>query len=346
MPNGPVNDEGQYVLFSDTGPVPDSSNYTTLVIVHGTSFNSGTFSRLPSIGSKHGMRTVLFTRRDYRGSSLYSDDDLALLQAGKKEFLEGVGKNLAHFLLWFIKSHDIPKASIDRKSGGIALMGWSMGNHVTLSLLGHPDAISKDKYLELGSYLRRLIVYDPPFTSLGYPIPTNGYHPFRDPNFTTLEAKVANFGVWVSEYYVHPGYDSRNLLDLDFRTHGDDPSVKHVTQEEREQMVEKKPVDRVDLSLVFKMQSELGNQTQRALFDPELAKTVLPGLPVTFFACKSSNWYCVYSFFESENRYKKLVSEGNPARPITFVELPGANHFVHWDNPNQLMDNVQAALDS
>lgn len=41
MPNGPVNNEGEYILFSDTGPVQQKDDYTTLVVVHGTSFNSG-----------------------------------------------------------------------------------------------------------------------------------------------------------------------------------------------------------------------------------------------------------------------------------------------------------------
>lgn len=27
------------IAYTDTGPVPDSSNYTTVVIIHGTAFN-------------------------------------------------------------------------------------------------------------------------------------------------------------------------------------------------------------------------------------------------------------------------------------------------------------------
>ncbi|KAJ3913686.1 hypothetical protein F5877DRAFT_83554 [Lentinula edodes] len=344
MPQGPINNGEKYFHFSDTGAVSDVLNYTTLFIVHGTSFNSGTFGRLPDIGFKHQMRIVLITRRDYRGSSPYTNEDLALLNAGKQQFLEDIGKELAHFLAWFAEHHNLPKPSSGHQSGGIALMGWSMGNHVIMSLLGQPHAIEKESYMVLSTYLRHILVYDPPFTSLGYPIPTNGYHPFKDPEFTTLEEKVRNFGIWVSEYYQHPGYHARDLYNLDFRQHGDDPSVKHLTDNERALIVEKSPVDRVDIPLVFKMQAELGEQTQRALFDSELAQNFFPGLPITFLACQSTNWYCVYSFFETERRTKENIAQGHPGRQMAFVELPHANHFVHWDNPVQLMHTVRLAL--
>ncbi|KAJ3924306.1 MAG: hypothetical protein NXY57DRAFT_388919 [Lentinula lateritia] len=92
------------------------------------------------------------------------------------------------------------------------------------------------------------------------------------------------------------------------------------------------------------MQTELGEQTQRALFDSELAQNFFPGLPITFLACQSTNWYCVYSFFETERRTKENVAQGHPGRQMAFVELPHANHFVHWDNPVQLMHTVRLAL--
>lgn len=35
---GPVDDKGTELFFTDSGPVPGSSNYTTLVICHGSAF--------------------------------------------------------------------------------------------------------------------------------------------------------------------------------------------------------------------------------------------------------------------------------------------------------------------
>jgi len=328
MPLGAADAKGTQLFFTDTGPVPSSTNYTTLVVIHGTSFNGGTFKRLPPLGLQRNIRTVLVNRREYKGSTPYTDDELAELNQGKKEFLERIGKELAYFLATFAESHNIPKASADLKSGGIALMGWSMGHHATMALLGHPGIASSDTYSKLEPYLRHFIMYDPPLTSLGYPIPTNGYHPFRDPAFETSEQRVANFGVWLSEYYSHPGFDSRSLADLDFREHGDNSSLRDLTPDDRAQILEKIPVDRVDLPLVLKSQQELGNQTKRALFDPDLAKSIFPDIPITYIECKSSNWYCVSSFFETERRVKELQSAGTPARNIKFVELADANHFV------------------
>lgn len=119
----------------------------------------GTFSRLPALASQLKMRTVLVNRREYKGSTPYTDVELDELNQGKKVFLERLAKELVHFLVTFGESNNIPKASADRKSGGIALTGWSMANHLTLSLLGHPDAVSSEMYSRLAPYLRHVIMY-------------------------------------------------------------------------------------------------------------------------------------------------------------------------------------------
>lgn len=38
MPTAPVDKNGTELFFEDSGAVPDSTNYTTLVIYHGSAF--------------------------------------------------------------------------------------------------------------------------------------------------------------------------------------------------------------------------------------------------------------------------------------------------------------------
>lgn len=121
--------------------------------------------------------------------------------------MERLGLEVAYFLLWFADTHNIPKISADRKSGGFAVMGWSMGNATPMAALGYPDVIGKETYAKLDPYFRQLVLYgaaqplilplfikassaDPPFLAFGYDQPPEGYNPFTvskpsRPDYTT-----------------------------------------------------------------------------------------------------------------------------------------------------------------
>lgn len=66
---------------------------------------------------------------------------------------------LAWFLEHFVEHENTPKVSLDRKSGGFILMGWSFGNATTLSLLADPAVLPTELYERIESYLRSLILY-------------------------------------------------------------------------------------------------------------------------------------------------------------------------------------------
>lgn len=73
--------------------------------------------------------------------------------------MERLALEVAYFLLWFAEKHEIPKISADRKSGGFAVMGWSMGNATATSVLGHPEVIGTERYQKLEPYFRKLVLY-------------------------------------------------------------------------------------------------------------------------------------------------------------------------------------------
>ena len=76
------------------------------------------------------------------------------------------------------------------------------------------------------------------------------------------------------------------------------------------------------------MQPTLKNMAQRVLFDEKLASSILPKLEVVYIWCQRAQWYCVYGMIETERQYKEHVEQGHRVRPIRFIELEGANHFV------------------
>ncbi len=86
-----------------------------------------TFHKLIPMAAENNLRLVILNRRDYAGSTKYTDEELAELREGKTEFLQRLGSESAYFLAWFIKTNDIPKIGADGKSGGLATIGWSLG---------------------------------------------------------------------------------------------------------------------------------------------------------------------------------------------------------------------------
>jgi pimeloyl-ACP methyl ester carboxylesterase len=124
-----------------------------------THSNLDTFHRLLPLAAKGNVRLVVVNRRDYAGSTKYTDDNLKDLNDGNVSFMGRLGAEVAHLLIWFAETHKVPKISADRKSGGFAVMGWSMGNATPMAVLGHPEFVGKEAYAKLEPYFRRLILY-------------------------------------------------------------------------------------------------------------------------------------------------------------------------------------------
>ncbi|KAJ7849292.1 hypothetical protein B0H13DRAFT_2361313 [Mycena leptocephala] len=61
--------------YTDSGAVTGGGDYTTLVIIHGHTFHSGTFQRLNPLAQPNSLRIISVNRREYPGSSPYSAQD-------------------------------------------------------------------------------------------------------------------------------------------------------------------------------------------------------------------------------------------------------------------------------
>ncbi|KAJ7804532.1 hypothetical protein B0H14DRAFT_2383634, partial [Mycena olivaceomarginata] len=180
--------------------------YTTLVVLHGSAFSGDGVVRLHEHAHTNNLRILIWNRRDYRGSTKYTDEELADLIAGRKIFQDRLALQTAWFFEHFIKNENTPALGPDRKTGGLILMGWSFGNATTLALLSDPSVLPKSLYDTIAPYLMSLVLYDPPYTSLGYELPGQDsvYDPWTDPDYPTPEQLYNNFQHWVSSYYNHP----------------------------------------------------------------------------------------------------------------------------------------------
>lgn len=255
------------IFFTDSGAPPGSCDYTTLVLLHGSAFTGGelyhcihrrsfdhvllvdTFEKLHALAHKSNLRTVIWNRRDYPGSTRYSDVELQELRNGEKTFLDRLATQMGEFLLQFIEKEAVPKISPDRKLGGFAILGWSMGTTTAMALFADANLLSRSEYNVLESYVKDLILYgeffdgrsscglielrtDPPFVSLGIEVPDDAktYDPWVDPEYKTAEELYGNFRQWVAGYYDHPSCP--NIYNMDIRKRSDQRSCTSWTPEQ------------------------------------------------------------------------------------------------------------------
>ncbi|KAJ7660269.1 Alpha/Beta hydrolase protein [Mycena polygramma] len=189
--------DGIELCYTDSG-APAASSYSTLLVIHGSGFNGDGFVSLHKYAHQSNLRVVALNRREYRGSTKYTDAELEDFKAGRKIFLDRLAIQLAWFLQHFI-NHE-----------GFIIMGWSSGVMTTLSLFSDPAAIPQALYESIGPYVRNIVSYDPPYSSLGYPQPDyeGWYNPFSDSDYPTPARMYENFQQWVSSYFTHPDIES------------------------------------------------------------------------------------------------------------------------------------------
>lgn len=336
------------IFFTDSGPPPSSSDYTTIIFLHGSNFNGRSFEHLHELAHPRNLRTVILTRRDYAGSSPLTDSEMDDLKDGRQEFLDGIGGQLAEFIAQFIAKENIPKVSEDRKSGGIAILGWSFGTITGMSLFSSPSHSSS-----LEEYIKDLVLYDPTYSSMGYPTPeySNTFNPVSNPSLAAQIASLSPeesfkfFCAFVASYYDHPNLslESDKAGDFDTRLGTERVTTEKWTKEEVEKWYETFALRSEHLLFSPAMQQMLNTLTTRVLFSPA---TSLPDLRITYIGCTQSNWGTVWCTLETQRLYKRCLQEGKKIREIRFVMMDGCNHFVYYDNPTDFMTKVAESLRS
>lgn len=125
-----------------------------------------TFRPLLPLAAASHIRLVLVNRRGYHGStpldaSETTPEDVNASPKLYKTFLQNRAKDLAAFLVKFIELEEIPPKieSPGRASGGISLVGWSLGNIPVMSLLGFADTLDSALIHKLETHLRKVIQY-------------------------------------------------------------------------------------------------------------------------------------------------------------------------------------------
>ncbi|KAJ3555733.1 hypothetical protein NM688_g2410 [Phlebia brevispora] len=348
MPVAPLDENGTVLYYEDSGAPDASTDYLTIVLVHGMIFHGAIFRPLLPLAQKNRLRFIFVNMRDYPGSSGFSEEELEALGSADPDIQAGatrnLGQDIAICLEFLVRTLEIPAITETqgRRNGGIALVGWSMGNMSTLAMLGKAQDLPEETIQFLQAYLRTVVLYDPTVTLLGIDAPKDVYYPLRDANLS-LEERKTLFSTWVSFYFTP-------VEDLDAVTEeqlarrqalhegrGDvetsvTPTVMRMSKEQHESVADLGVLQRSYNSIRLLTKKTYGDNFRRSLFD---AGGVWPDVDVLFIWCDSSMSDCIWAAKDVADQVR--ASAGNPAaRRVQMVKLAG-NHFVHWDAPESFV---------
>ncbi|EIM81598.1 alpha/beta-hydrolase [Stereum hirsutum FP-91666 SS1] len=355
----PVYTTRKVGLFSiqDTGaPVQDGQSYTTLVIIHGFTWHRGVFSRLLPLAAESNARIVLVNRRDYPDSAPYTEEEHRLLISARgstpeaaadlKEYIKARARELYNFLSKFVTDEDIAVDSL-------VLAGWSFGSAWMLALLTHAATFPVND-VELDKYIRRVILYDPPYHAIGYDPPEEFYNPLSHPSLAPGEgAKI--FPAWVSGYYAHG--DSASELEHRIALAEPTPTILTMSPEDIQAKLHAPPAipgGSDDLLVVTGIQHGLYDTMRRAtLFfanpgvaeaeageeegEEEAVRGDWKGIELRYIWCDRSVWEVPWGTWALQAELQEARKAGKETRNVVLVRLKGANHFVHWDQPERAL---------
>jgi len=327
--------------YTDSGiPTLQDVPYVTVIAVHGMGYNGGIFNRVQQLAKDTKLRIVAINRRQYAGSTPISDAEAALLVSGsdeqKAEVLAARGVELALFIVALVKQESIPPISTDREGGGVALLGWSSGNVATLAMVANTEKLPSDMKTCLATYMRALILQEPPSLAMGYPLPPGTWSPHMDPSIPP-EQHTPFWAQWITSYFDHGDFSSRDPSALSHIVPSFTcrPTIYDMTVDEQEQILDQSVSE---MPGMFCSAAQALANTRKACFDPTI-RALLPNMKIWHIAGTRSASFAFPGRWNLEDDDK-----ANGGALLNFMLIPGMNHFMQWDDPQETLRAYLEAL--
>ncbi|KAI0826820.1 alpha/beta-hydrolase [Trametes gibbosa] len=364
MPTAPVDDRGTVLYYEDSGAPDGSSDYVTVVLIHGTCFHSAVYRPLIPFAAERNLRLVLLNIRDYPGSTPYSAEDFADLRGASREAQERAmqtrGVEIAAFVRYFVESQSTPPVknvpgTDARAGGGVSILSWSGGNCPAVATFAHADKLDEETRQLLDDHLRSFIMFDPSVTVVGQPRPPGLIALNRNPSAPD-EVQAAEFALAVSSYFPPftlpdsvdppPAYDPpRRALHLG-PDHPVDPRYMPTSSKMAPDVLRSLTYAAVweeSQHLIWALGYDVFRQNlARALYDCRIrvggggaVEKVWPALRVHLVWCDMSIGDCLWASAVIHAQYPDANPEHR--RPVEFHRLENANHFVHWEEPERFI---------
>ncbi|KAL1945179.1 hypothetical protein VTO73DRAFT_2799 [Trametes versicolor] len=342
-------------VLQDTGAPQGSDDYTTLVLIHGLGWHSGNFKKLVPCARRSKIRIVLLNRRDYPGARPHSPEELAHLTrlgsspstAGAAQETSAVmadhGRDVYDFLVDFIHRQRIPAAR--GNTGGVVLVGWSLACVWITAFLANVASFPVDD-VKVDTYVRRVVLYDPSCVLLGYPRPSDWYHPITDPSIPLTEL-CARFNEWQAGYYTHGDLvkDGPDALETctsakDISSTMSRLSVTDLADSVYGPPMEPSGSDRLLIEACMR-HGTWGDLKDAAMYLPgaecEPGADDWRSVDVKVAWCDRSVWEMALGSYLLEKELAEARRACKSPREVSFVRVKGANHFAHWDMPEKVL---------
>ncbi|KAF9523744.1 hypothetical protein CPB83DRAFT_886742 [Crepidotus variabilis] len=333
--NVAVLPSGLELAYTDSGAVSGSSNYTTLILVHGCGFNARTFETLHDHAATFNLRTIAFQRRDYPGSTPFTDDEITEIQQGSEEYLSKTQNMMIDFIRYVVEKLSIPAIwklsgqEAGKLDGGIALLGWSLGSYFPLALFSNPERVTPESRKILGKYLRSLIIYDSPYVALGFPLPS-----IKPSAGEEESVSPSDFPAAVSSYFDQPDNWAGDLDQLDQRSKTEKNIWSDWTEEQRNKYVTMSTLLRCEFpTFAGPIQAHFLKNTQKALYDETLAQEYLPDLSIGVLSVGRTLWYCRWMMWHLVQTNREKLDEGKKIRELKTAHLQQYSHLAHMEDP-------------
>ncbi|TFK80897.1 alpha/beta-hydrolase [Polyporus arcularius HHB13444] len=345
MPSITVDDNGTELAYLDSGvPKASQDSYVTIFAIHGIAFGFHIYDRiLGLLRDSADIRFVAISRRGYPGSTPYDPDEIARIPTDgdgqKEEFLRARGREVAVFIDKFIDAFHLPPISADGSSGGIALMGWSLGSAVALSVISHLDTYPQSVQTRLSAYLRTLILHEPPQVALGLPPVPKSWSPQYDKSITPGQA--LRIGIhWLTSYFRHGDLSTRSLDALEYVVPATyrAPSIYTMSDAEVAQMVSY-DLAGPDAMWFMNSRTQLRASYERACFDSGL-RAKMPHMKVWLVVGDVTPSFAIAAAWQVEADDQRLGG-GNSVR-VKWVR--GSNHFMQWDEPSLALQTFREVV--
>ncbi|KAJ7867001.1 hypothetical protein B0H14DRAFT_2504229 [Mycena olivaceomarginata] len=338
MPSLALN-SGVVFAYTDSGAVPGSADYTTVVIIHGHTFHNGTFQRLNPLAQPNSLRIISVNRREYPGSSPYSAEDLTVFAEGSDAeracLLEQQGRDLAMFLDGLIAELSIPK------SGGIALVGWSLGALFVLALIACIETLPTATQERLSSFVKNVIMLQCPSLAFGVPSPPGRLIPYTDPDVAPEDRGPA-FAKWVSSYFIHGDLSTHDIDHLTYNNTdpGKPPTIETLKPEELFAMTDFAPAERYDNIVALPPFADaVSKQTNKALFDSTI-RGAWSGARFWSLYGSAEPWIVIHGSWFLEDQSRAM----DPKFEIICKGIEGRNHFLVWEDPEKAINELKKCL--
>jgi pimeloyl-ACP methyl ester carboxylesterase len=125
---------------------------------------TGIYERVQTLAKTSNVRFVAITRRGYKGSTPYSEAELKVMNGGPEEeksaFMVNRGVDILTFIDKFLTEKNVPlEPAKNGNPGGVAIIGWSMGNSETNAAIANFAALAPDAQARLAPLIHTLILH-------------------------------------------------------------------------------------------------------------------------------------------------------------------------------------------